>query len=52
VETIDLYYLHNAAEQQMSLLGEDKFFNKLAKAFEFLEMKIQLKKIRSYGMAT
>jgi Predicted oxidoreductases (related to aryl-alcohol dehydrogenases) len=30
IETLDLYYLHNAAEGQMPLIGHDKFMDKLA----------------------
>ncbi len=41
VKCVDLYYLHNAGEQQLSLMGEEKFNEKLAKAFEFLEKKVQ-----------
>jgi len=52
VETLDLYYLHNAAESQLPHLEYDKFLNRLAKAFEFCEKKVQEGKIKSYGMAT
>jgi aryl-alcohol dehydrogenase-like predicted oxidoreductase len=52
LETLDLLYIHNSAESQMPLLGEKEYFRRLAKAFEFLEEKIQQNKIRSYGLAT
>ncbi|KRX10506.1 NADP-dependent oxidoreductase domain [Pseudocohnilembus persalinus] len=53
VETLDLYYLHNSAEQQMSLIGEEKYYDKLKKSFEFLQEQIDIKKtIKAYGMAT
>ena len=52
LETLDLYYLHNPAETQLALLGEDKFMHRLAKSFEFLERQISEKKIRNYGLAT
>ena len=49
---LDLYYLHNCAESQLALLGEEKFYTRLAKAFEFLEEKCEQGKIKNYGMAT
>ena len=52
LETLDLMYLHNAAESQMPLVGEEKFYDKLAKAFEVFETAISDNKIRAYGMAT
>ncbi|EAR85009.1 aldo/keto reductase family oxidoreductase (macronuclear) [Tetrahymena thermophila SB210] len=52
VETLDLYYLQNASEVQMPLIGEDKFFEKLSLVFELFEKKIQENKIRNYGLAT
>jgi len=52
LETIDLYYLHNPAESQLSVIGEAAFLQKTAKAFEMLEMKRKEGKIRSYGIAT
>lgn len=52
LETLDLYYLHNCAESQLALLGEDKFFDRLTRSFEFLEEKVEAGKIRNYGMAT
>ena len=29
VETLDLMYLHNPAESQLPLIGEEKFFDRL-----------------------
>lgn len=52
IETLDLYYLQNAAETQLPLIGEEKFFDRLAKSFEFFEGKISQGKIKSYGLAT
>lgn len=52
LETLDLYYLHNSAESQLALSGEGKFYDKLAKSFEFLEEKVSEGKIKNYGMAT
>ena len=52
VETLDLYYLQNACESQLPLIGEHKFFERLAKSFEFFEKKIQQGKIKNYGLAT
>lgn len=51
VETLDLYYLHNI-EAQLPHIQQDKLFDRLAKAFEFCEKKVQDGKIRSYGLAT
>lgn len=36
----------------MPLIGEDKFFDKLAVVFELFEKKIQENKIKNYGLAT
>ena len=36
----------------MPVLGEQKYYDKLAFAFEFLEKKIQEGKIKNYGLAT
>lgn len=52
LQTIDLYYLHNCAESQLALLGEKKFYSKLAKCFEFLEEACEDGRIQNYGMAT
>jgi aryl-alcohol dehydrogenase-like predicted oxidoreductase len=52
LQSLDLYYLHNCAESQLALLGEDKFYSRLAKAFEFLEEACEDGRIQNYGMAT
>lgn len=52
LETLDLYYLHNFAESQLALIGDKKFYDKLARSFEFLEEKVNQGKIKNYGMAT
>lgn len=50
--TLDLYYLHNAAEVQLPLVGQKIFFDRLAQAFEFLETMRRAGKLRYYGLAT
>lgn len=52
LDCLDLYYLHNAAESQLPILGEKKFYEKLAMAFEFLEESRSKGKIKNYGIAT
>ena len=52
LQCVDLYYIHNSAESQLALLGEDKYYTRLAKAFEFLEEKCEQGSIKNYGMAT
>ena len=52
VDTLDLYYLHNAAESQLALVGDQVFYERLARALEFLEEKRQEGKIQNYGLAT
>lgn len=51
VDSIDLYYLHNP-EMQLEVLGEEAFYQKLAKVFEVFESKVQEGKIKRYGVAT
>lgn len=51
LETIDLFYLHNP-ETQLEEAGEDEFYARLRRAFEFLEKKVEEGKIRMYGTAT
>lgn len=51
-ETLDLMYLHNSVEQQMPIIGEQNYYEKLAKAFEVFEKAVQDNKIRSYGLAS
>jgi aryl-alcohol dehydrogenase-like predicted oxidoreductase len=52
VETLDLLYLHNAAESQMPEIGRDAFMKRLRLAFEAMEKARAAGKIRAYGMAT
>ena len=52
VETLDLLYLHNAAESQMPALGEAEFWKRLEKVFEFMEEARSQNQIVDYGMAT
>ena len=52
LETLDILYLHNAAEAQLPLVGGEEFENRLAKAFEFFEKSVQDGKVASYGMAS
>jgi aryl-alcohol dehydrogenase-like predicted oxidoreductase len=52
LETLDLMYLHNAAESQMPEIGAEKFLSRLGKAFEFFEQARSENKIKSYGLAT
>ncbi|MBD3198199.1 MAG: aldo/keto reductase [Candidatus Lokiarchaeota archaeon] len=52
VDSIDLLYLHNVAESQKSILGEQKFYEMMMRSFEFLESKRADNKLKFYGMAT
>ena len=52
LQTLDLYYLHNCAESQLALLGDNKFYTKLAKCFEYLEEACEDNRIKNYGLAT
>jgi aryl-alcohol dehydrogenase-like predicted oxidoreductase len=52
VDTLDLLYLHNAAESQLTVLGSSSFEKRLRSAFEFLEEARAEGKIRAYGLAT
>jgi aryl-alcohol dehydrogenase-like predicted oxidoreductase len=52
LETIDLMYLHNAAESEMPQLGPGRFMDHLISAFEFLEAAREEGRIRYYGMAS
>jgi aryl-alcohol dehydrogenase-like predicted oxidoreductase len=52
LETIDLLYLHNAAESQLPAVGRDVFQVRLARAFETLEEARAAGEIRAYGLAT
>lgn len=50
--TLDLVYLHNAAESQLPEVGREEFMRRLRLAFEFYEKARADGRIRYYGMAT
>lgn len=52
VETIDIYYLHNAAEEQLSQININEFYDQLLDVFIFFEKMRDIRKIQWYGMAT
>lgn len=52
LETIDLLYLHNAAESQLPEVGRSAFQTRLTRAFEALEEARAVGEIRAYGLAT
>eukprot|EP00742_Colponemidia_sp_Colp-10_P011239 GILJ01012462.1.p1 GENE.GILJ01012462.1~~GILJ01012462.1.p1 ORF type:complete len:253 (+),score=44.30 GILJ01012462.1:497-1255(+) len=52
VDAVDLLYLHNAAESQLPLIGEDTFKQRLKDAFTFFESARSRGKIKYYGLAT
>ena len=52
LKTIDLLYLHNSAESQLSSVGMKEYLTRLKDSFIFLEQKREEKKIRYYGLAT
>ena len=52
LESVDLFYLHNAAEMQLQELGREAFMQRLLLAFQFLEKAKAEGKIRHYGLAT
>lgn len=52
VETVDLMYLHNAAESQLAHVGRETFMQRLRLAFEFYERARAEGRLRYYGMAT
>lgn len=52
LECLDVYYLHNPYEAQGPTNTDNVFFDRLGKAFEFLEKAVQQGKIRDYGLAT
>lgn len=52
LETLDLIYLHNAAESQLAEVGETEFMRRLRAAFEVFEEARTRGKIKAYGMAT
>lgn len=50
--TLDLVYLHNAADAQLPSLGRDELHRRLRAAFERLEDHRRRGDLRSYGLAT
>lgn len=52
VKTLDLMYLHNAAESQLPEVGRVEFMRRLKLAFEFYETARADGRIRYYGLAT
>ncbi len=52
LECIDLMYVHNAAEAQLSEVGRAEFFARLEQTFEFYEEERTRGRIQFYGMAT
>ena len=51
LETIDVFYLHNP-ETQLGHVPPDVFYQRLHRAFEFLESAVRDGKIRWFGAAT
>lgn len=51
LDTIDLYYLHNP-ETQLKETSRDVFYERLTRAFELFERKVDEGKIKRYGIAT
>jgi aryl-alcohol dehydrogenase-like predicted oxidoreductase len=52
VSTIDLLYLHNAADAQLPVVGHDEFFARLEAAFRFYEERRASGEVGAYGLAT
>jgi len=52
LQTLDLMYLHNAAESQIPEVGRAVFMDRLKLAFEFYEQARKDGRIRYYGLAT
>lgn len=52
VKTLDLMYLHNAAESQLPEIGMAEFMRRLTLAFKFYESARTDGRIRYYGLAT
>jgi aryl-alcohol dehydrogenase-like predicted oxidoreductase len=50
--TVDLLYLHNAAESQLPEVGRKVFFDRLRSAFEFYEEARRKGRLSFYGLAT
>jgi aryl-alcohol dehydrogenase-like predicted oxidoreductase len=52
LETVDLLYLHNAAEGELQALGARRFEERLREAFAFYEHARRAGRIRWYGLAS
>lgn len=52
LETIDLYYLHNAADAQLPIVGREEFLRRLREAFRLLEELRDGGRLQWYGLAT
>ncbi|CDW83369.1 UNKNOWN [Stylonychia lemnae] len=52
LQSLDLYYLHNPYEAQGPYNTDNVIFDRITKAFEFMEQQVQAGKIRNYGLAT
>jgi len=52
LETIDLVYLHNAADQQLAAVGPTEFRRRLAAAFAALERLRRDGRVGAYGIAS
>lgn len=50
--TVDLVYLHNAADAQIPVVGPDEFLSRLEKAFRLYEKARRDGQLRTYGLAT
>ncbi|HKX29587.1 MAG TPA: aldo/keto reductase [Blastocatellia bacterium] len=51
LEGVDVYYLHNP-ESQLAEVSRAEFYQRLQRAFEFLETMVEAGKISFYGTAT
>ena len=51
LDTLDVFYVHNP-ETQLGHVSQEMFYERLRRAFEFLEQAVQEGKIRWYGAAT
>ena len=52
LECLDVLYLQNPYEAQGPFNTDNVFFDRLSKAFEFLETMVEAGKIKQYGIAT
>lgn len=52
LESLDLFYLHNAGDAQLRIVGAEEFRRRIADAFTFLEELKSAGWIGAYGLAT